>query len=71
MNDIPTCSACGQTMPEPPYKSVALDRDGDAWQRQDYVELSWRMPGMREYRTWADVVRDHGPMNVIHNPEEN
>lgn len=56
-----------QPLPEePPVRSVALDRDGDAWQR---VNIGWAVGSSGIPLPWAELHRMRGPLTVIHRAE--
>lgn len=60
-----------EVVPEPGDGGVVLDADGDAWQNS---LADWNMAGANddEYRNvpWDRLVRDYGPVTVIHEPED-
>jgi hypothetical protein len=73
MNDAHslTCSACGQTKPEPPLYAVVIDDDGDAWQRRNLGLNGWysAMPsGVYQERTWSDLVTSYGVKRIVYTP---
>lgn len=71
-----TCYACGQDLPlpaEPPYGSVVLDSDGDAWQRRGTGPEAWScIVRDEEFQgfSWERLYRNHRPLKVAYLAEE-
>ncbi|SFI80370.1 hypothetical protein SAMN05216275_10531 [Streptosporangium canum] len=66
-----TCYACGQDLPlpeEPPYGSVVLDSDGDAWQNRGGPDGWACIVDTAEFTniSWARLNRSFRPLKVVH-----
>lgn len=50
--------------PEPPVRSVAVDRNGDAWvlKGDDW----WHSSGGQDKRTWHNLNSQCGPVHIVH-----
>lgn len=61
--------------PEPPDKSVVIDREGDAWQRDDDSpdpDTRWMLAGSDYTHTgrfWDDLTSIYGPVRLVYTPE--
>lgn len=58
---------------EPPNMTVVVDREGDAWQRDDSLcggtEAHWYVAGSDDGWPWGELLVDFGPVRLVYTPE--
>lgn len=62
----------GEQAAEPPNRTVVIDRDGDAWQRDDREARDlpgWYSAGGTAPLTWANLLRNYAPVRLVYTPE--